>query len=496
LEVSHLQALSTPAAGNANRSALSQNIKGHMATRKIIAFIITVVLLLGSNSSVRADVAPPEPPSGTNPEPGNEITNVQMVSETVLIDIKANSPLDTGYGKVTATFMMRILGDTDEQMDVRFPLDQTTGWGGLCSDPLPQFSPITDLKVKVNAQSVSTKKTYQSITLPTVEEPHPVITIPCWEHFPVSFPVGKDIAIEVTYTTEPYYDADASYVYAYILETGTGWKDTIGTADVIFQLPYELNDSNFYSCQPSDCVLNGNKIQWHYEDFEPTSNISISLLPPPLWQRIDLEKKNTIKNPSDGEAWGRLAKAYKESITERRGFRSEPAALERYQLSKEAYEKAVALLPNDADWHFGFAQLLCWNAEWNNLSLDSNTEAWKACVEQIQQVLSLNPNHAGMKELIENTPELTNMIDFSGTQPDYLILTAQPSVTLNPTATTKAIPSPTVQVTKTAIPTIAVTSTLTPILTQVPKESNTFFYIGALVLLFIVGFIVMRFRKT
>ena len=63
-----------------------------------------------------------------------------------------------------------------------------------------------------------------------------------------------------------------------------------------------------------------------------------------------------------------------------------------YRLSRDAYQKAITLLPNDADWHFGFAQLLCWNAEWNNFLVDSHTEAWKACVGQIQQVLNLNPN--------------------------------------------------------------------------------------------------------
>jgi hypothetical protein len=335
--------------------------------RKIIALIIAVILLLFSNTRGLADVAPPEPPSGTDPEPGNEITNVRMVAETVLIEIDADSSLDSGNGKVTATFTMRNLGNTDEQMDVRFPLDQTTRWGGLCKDFFPQFSPITDLRVKVNDLFVSTKKTYQTITIPTVEEPQPTITIPCWEHFPVLFPVGKDIVIQVTYTTEPYHFADASYIYSYILETGTGWKDTIGAADIIIQFPYELNDSNFYSCQPRDCVLNRNRIQWHYEDFEPTSNVEISLLPPPLWQRIVLEMKNTAKNPNDGEAWGRLAKAYKESIKQRRGFRSEPAAIERYHLSKEAYEKAIALQPNDADWHYGYADLLCWNADWENI---------------------------------------------------------------------------------------------------------------------------------
>jgi len=455
-----------------------------MIKRKTIAFTIIAVLLLISSTPVLADVAPPEPPSGTDPEPGNETTNVRMVSETVLININADSSLDDGNGKVTATFTMRNLGNTDEPMDVRFPLDQTTRWGGLCKDIFPQFSSITDLRVKVNDLFVSTQKTYQTITIPTVEEPHPTITIPCWENFPVLFPVGKDIVIQVTYTTEPYYFADASYIYSYILETGTGWKDTIGTADIIFQLPYELNDSNFYSCQPQDCMLSENKIQWHYEDFEPTSNISVSLLPPPLWEKIVLETKNTIKNPNDGEAWGRLAKAYKESIKERGGFRS----AEGYQLSKEAYEKAIALLPNDADWE--------------NI-VGSNREAWIDCVEQVQQVLDLNPNHEMMKEMIEYYGGFDGMIDFSGSQPDYLILTPQPTATVVPTeisiqatATLTAIPSPTIQVTKTENLSSVTTSTPTSMPIRAQTESNMPIFIGGAILLLVTVFLVVKFKKA
>ncbi len=469
-----------------------------MIKRKTIAFTIIAVLLFISSAPVLADVAPPEPPSGTAPEPGNEITNVRMMSETVLININADNPLDDGNGKVTATFTMRNLGDTDEQMDVRFPLDQTTRWGGLCKDIFPQFSPITDLRVKVNDLFVSTQKTYETITIPTIEEPHPTITIPCWENFPVSFPVAKDVVIEVTYTTEPYQFADASYIYAYILETGTGWKDTIGTADIIFQLPYELNDSNFYSCQPQDCMLSGNKIQWHYEDFEPTSNISASLLPPPLWQKIELEKKNTLRNPNDGEAWGRLAKAYKESIKERRGFRS----VEGYQLSKEAYEKAIALLPNDADWHYGYADLLCWNADWENI-VGSNTEAWIDCVEQVQQVLNLNPNHEMMKEMIEYYGGFDGMIDFSGSQPDYLILTLQPTaievpteVSVQATATLTAMPTPTVQVTKTETLESVTASTPTSMPIQAQTKSNVPILIGGAILLLVSVFLVVKFKKV
>jgi hypothetical protein len=472
-----------------------------MTTRKITACILTTILLLVSNTQVLADISPPEPPSGTNPEPGNETTNVRMVSETVLVEIDADNPLDNGYGKVTATFTMRNLGEVDEDMDVRFPLDQTIGYGNLCSAPSFINPTIDNLRVKVNGNAVSTQTTYQTVPVILGEEPWPTTTIPCWANFPVFFPVGKDVTIEVSYTAQPY--DFGGFHYSYVLITGGGWKDTIGSADIIFQVPYELNDFNFISCFPQDCEVTANGIRWHYENFEPIANVNISLSSPPLWQSILLETQNTIQNPNDGEAWGLLAKAYKESIREKRGYRDDPAGQEMYRLSKDAYQKAVTLLPNDADWHYGFSDLLCWNAGYNNYLVDSETQAWIECVQQIQQVLKLSPNHEKTKELIEFYGEFEGMIDFSCPQPDYLILTPKPTTVSIPTekpseiqVTITAIDmSPTLQITKTPPATTAVTITSTPVFVQTPNRSNVAIYISGVILLVVALLAVVKFRK-
>ena len=465
--------------------------------RKIAAFIIATVLLLFSNTRALADISPPEPPSGTNPEPGSETTNVQMLSETVLIDIDANN----GYGRVTATFKMRNLGDVDEQMDVRFPLDQTIGWGDLCSAPSFMNATIEDLRAKINGNTISTQITYQTVPVVTGGEPSSTTTIPCWANFPVSFQVGKDVLIEVSYTAQPY--DFAGYHYSYVLITGSGWKDTIGSADIIFQVPYELNDSNFISCFPQECKLTTNTVQWHYEDFEPTSNVSVAFSSPPLWQSILVETQNTARNPNDGEAWGRLAKAYKESIRLRNGYRSDSAGQEMYRLSKESYQKAVTLLPNDADWHYGLADLLCWNAGYNNFLVASNTESWMECVEQVQQVLNLNPNHEQTIELIEFYGGLDGMIDFSGPKPDYIILTPKSPTMLSPTEKTlpgmkseTAIPSSTARSINTIAVATELASTPTAIPVAISKASNTPFYVGGLGLIFILFIWVLRFRKS
>jgi len=71
--------------------------------------LLALGLLAGSSTPARADIAPDEPPYGTNPEPGTETTNVRMMAETVLMDVTGSYAAD-----VTASFTMRNLGETEE----------------------------------------------------------------------------------------------------------------------------------------------------------------------------------------------------------------------------------------------------------------------------------------------------------------------------------------------------------------------------------------------
>jgi hypothetical protein len=87
----------------------------------VIVFMLTAVY---APASVRADVAPPAYPPGSNPEPGSEITQVRMMAETVLIEVLQS---DNNQARVTADFTMRNLGTAAESMGVRFPLSADDG---------------------------------------------------------------------------------------------------------------------------------------------------------------------------------------------------------------------------------------------------------------------------------------------------------------------------------------------------------------------------------
>ncbi|HKY55240.1 MAG TPA: hypothetical protein VJM08_13075, partial [Anaerolineales bacterium] len=164
------------------------------------------------------------------------------------------------------------------------------------------------------------------------------------------------------------------------------------------------------------------------ENFEPGEggqmrDLQFDLVTPAVWQTVVTELDNVAKNPKDGEAWGRLAKAYKTSIITvklfRTGplYRTDPGGEELYQLSVDAYEKCLALLPDDALWHAGFAELLALHANFNKES----SEAERAN-EEINIALQLAPNHPVVLKSAYNVNGLLTdgNIDLqSGSIPDF-----------------------------------------------------------------------------
>jgi hypothetical protein len=406
---------------------------------KRVVQIFAVVFILVAVSvpvDVRADVAPPAQPPGFNPEPGTEITQVRMVAETVLIEVQASAPADSlGRAKVTADFTMRNLGSEAENMAVRFPISVSNGFGS--------FPEIRDFQLKVDGRNVSTRRILQTDPLFEFD------MVP-WAEFDATFPPGQDVQILVTYTTQ----GTGEYPYAaffYIFHTGAGWRDTIGSADLIVRLPYEADSQNVifdettgWSLTTPGGVINGNEIKWRFENFEPGygDDFEISLVMPSVWQKVLNERKNVANNPNDGEAWGRLGKLYKEIFFFRRGFRHDAGGQELYRLSVEAYEKALALLPDDGLWHAGFADLLAvhaYYASWEGA--DATAEALRS-MQEIDIALGLAPNDAKVKEIAEKIyyffPDGVELLE-SGY--DFLWLTATP---LPPTLTIAAPIEPTV----------------------------------------------------
>jgi hypothetical protein len=434
-----------------------------------VAVTVLILLVLTPALPVSADIAPPEPPPGINPVPGSENTQVRMLSEMVTLDIL---PEPSGKGmpvaKVTAVFNMRNLGAAEERMAVRFPLD-----AGIYREIYPD---IQDLRAWVNAREVHV---WQSTDLWENS----------WSNFDVIFPPGKDMQIKVAYTIEASDLESAGGKHAkfiYLLETGTGWKDTIGRAEIILRLPYKATEENVFLGRfdqtTAGGVISDTEVHWKFDDLEPdtSDNFKVVIVKPTAWRKVLNERENVRQNPQDGEAWGRLGKACKEIIVFRRSFRTDDGGLSLLAESDAAYQKAVALLPDDALWHLGYADLLVTVAEWGKYEFpdrDMRPEMLRA-VQHIQLAYQFDPREQRIQDLLMDMIwSIPGSIELQGDRYIFLALTATPTLasskTLTPTetpaATITSTPGPAIA---TPIPTASLSPSVTPVHTINPEAHS------------------------
>ena len=364
----------------------------------ILNTILLAAVLVAFPSEALADIAPPKNPPGSNLQPGEESTQVRMVSERVVLEVMDDGQ-EQGLGKahVSADFIMRNLGSQDETMQVRFPLSANNGWG--------DYPGITGVVVKVDGKTVST-------SIASYAEPSYFSDLVPWVEFGVNFPPNVDVPISVTFDLQGsgYYPYTAFY---YLLETGAGWKDTIGRAELILRLPYEANSLNVvqdfqigWAETNRGATFDGKEVRWNYEDFEPepfsvVQNMEFALVAPDAWKKVLQAQAEVKANPIDGEVWGRLAKVYKELLFMGKGYRTDAGGSELFRLAVEAYEECLRLKPDDAQWHAGFADLLANRAYWDGWVSGPTQDAFRALTE-IHTALQIAPNDAKVKEIAEN----------------------------------------------------------------------------------------------
>ena len=403
-----------------------------------LLMVVTAGLLF-TTRSVHADVAPPRMPPGSNLGPGSEITQVRMMEEKVVIEIQKEIDLEQmGTARVSAVFLMQNMGPAAEKLLVRFPTSYNDGFQG--------YPEIKNIKVYVDNQPVPTSRITPDSEPEDWEDPMQ------WLEFEVNFPPGKIVEIRVEYTLNG--TGEYPFVsYAYLLETGADWKGTIGSAEIIVRLPYQATDQTvFLNSSPGwgettpGAMLNGTEVVWNFNDFDPSSenNISIALVWPSAWNKVMVEMEKVEDFPKDGEAWGRLAKIYKEIYRLRRGTRDDSGGLALYQNSKQAYQSALKYLPNDALWHAGYADLLLMNSIWfYQSSEDARTEVVEA-LKEMYIAYTLDPSQPFIQNYLNDWYFPREAVDLVNGKYEFYWLTQTPTLapewnTPEPSSPTKAV---------------------------------------------------------
>jgi hypothetical protein len=412
--------------------------------KRVLIVLILVICALVFTSPVKADIAPPEQPSGPNIEPGTGFTMVRMSSELVVIKVSAETPKGSlGHAAVTASFNMHNLGTEDEKLQVRFPVAADDGWGNLRE--------IKNVAVKVEGSTLPTRR------ITGVSQTYGGEEIP-WVQFPVAFPAGKDVHVQVSYTLEAS-GMDPFIWFTYTLSTGAGWQGTIGSANIIVELPYTATPQNVmmgsanseFTNTVQNGVLHGRNVIWNFVNFEPEewADFKVELVAPSAWQEVLKYQAITASSPNDGENWGLLARAYKQLVfSPRRGFGLHGDTLpefptrELYRLSRQAYTKALALKPEDPLWHAGYADLLAQYAYWGHWSMNTIPEAQEA-MRQIKTALALAPDNLQVQEIAQSVyfNLEDGMVQTGENTYDYPWLTASPTPTITPTPTPTISPT-------------------------------------------------------
>jgi hypothetical protein len=493
-----------------------------MTHRRLFAVLVLAVLLAWlTPDPVRADIAPPQPPLGSGIFPGQGTTAVRMLAETVLIDLPSRSTSDNWQAAVTAVFTMRNLGGSAESMPVRFPLFMTEEYRGVdagCPERDTNYPAVQNFRALL--ENVPLEVKIIEAAMDHLENGNiSTVRKPCWAEFPITFPAGKDLKVEVRYQIQGqlYGHGESNYLgFPYILTTGAGWQDTIGSADIRLRLPYPASDLNLTDLSEGAQIV-GSEVRWHFEDFEPEQNTAVWIANPRIWQAILKDSQAVQTNPKDGEAWGRIGKNYKSIFLLDRGFREGSSGEELFRQSQAAYQKSVDLLPKDADWHYGFGDLLCETVLWNyspEMHLPSNLDLLTACMTQLKQALAINPAHARTLELLQTMSGFQDgIVDLSGARPDFLVLTPGvyhtptpwPTMTSTPapTATAAATETPAATSTTAARPTSVSTATLpaitasaypAPSATPVPAKQPGLPICGAIFLPLLLGFFIRRLK--
>jgi hypothetical protein len=469
-----------------NKTSLQHN---QTLIKAIVVFILCAFMGLQPAPLARADGAPPPDPTvgGVGPYRPQK-TNVQMMSETVLIEVPP-SPSNVEAPKqikVHASFTMQNQGQTEEQMNVIFPLTRLDSAGTTV--PSLYEIDISSFVARVDGKSmpISQISTPPEVTTVDLEQGFPPDVQ--WAAFPATFPMKKDVLLEVEYEMlNEYAEFGEGFTgIAYILETGAGWFGNILSADIILRLPYPVTDEAIKYANPG-YVLSGNEMRWNLRNIEPTreDNLEVRVIHADVWKSIlDLRAK-TKQNPMDSDAWVKLGDEYIDLgifMRESSIFEVNPHFTE---LAIEARQQAVNLLPESGDAHYNLAEIL-WLSHpgiKNEFRMGGESTAPEPSLDDpaVQQIL----HELQLAYSLGSTNELPN---FSRVFPQ-IAMSTNGIVTVTPTVTYKIF------ATSTASPTIAPTTSPptspTPVSISIERSSpvnkNGTLFLGIIGLIIIGG---------
>lgn len=225
-------------------------MKKHTTIIGKIAIVLAISVIFMSTAAV-GDIAPPNA-QGETMQPVN-VTNVQMVNETVHIDLCIEN------ATVKCNFTMMNPGE-NETLLVGFPVG--LGWVGHGEEPYTY--PLEDFKAYVNSQPVETE-------MMDVNGSQWMVWNMSFDEMEIK-DVGVDYWVPLSYYGN--YGRMACHWFTYVLKTGAAWGGVIEEANITIVL-HDIEPDWITEIAPDGYVFENNTITWNFTSIEPTENIHI-----------------------------------------------------------------------------------------------------------------------------------------------------------------------------------------------------------------------------
>jgi len=226
---------------------------------------LTLSFLLCCLFSAFADIAPN--PIKAKGIISNGSSDIHMVSERVVVDLYPDSSV------VECVFNMKNEGK-NQQINIGFP---EMNFHHLAQTSTADFR--TDFYVQENGKVVQLINNYIPKSIPSElnrlinkmeysEQP--------WYLWDSQFEAGETKVIKVRYALPFGQIKNGSRYFTYLLNTGSGWKGSIESAEVVVNLK-GISPDLILKAFPENHTIAGNQISWKFSNLEPTTNDDVKI---------------------------------------------------------------------------------------------------------------------------------------------------------------------------------------------------------------------------
>lgn len=236
---------------------MRQLIKNH-EMMKIILFTLTITIICISN--VFADIAPNPIKAKGILSSGN--TNIRMVSERVIVDLYKDSSV------VECHFLMKNEGKK-QLINIGFPEMNFHHFKTTSTSDFESRFFVHENEKEVQLINFYTPNSDLSKKQEMYEKQP-------WYLWDSEFNEGETKIIKVRYSLPFGVIKNCCRYFTYLLNTGSGWKGSIDTAEIIINLK-DITADLILEATPENYKIEENQIIWKFYNLEPTTNDDIKI---------------------------------------------------------------------------------------------------------------------------------------------------------------------------------------------------------------------------